>query len=82
MRYQGYVQDPVRGLGLVMPRMTGPLDELVLSPLSSPVLDPSLRVLFAHLCAMSVMALHEMGVCHRDIKSHNFLYDGGTKRGQ
>ena len=74
MRFLGFVRDPVRGLGLVMPRMRGSLQELVLVP-DGP--DPSQRVLFAHLCGMSVMALHEMGVCHQDIKSHNFLYDGG-----
>ena len=73
MRFLGFVRDPVRGLGLVMPRMRGSLQELVLVP-DGP--DPSQRVLFAHLCGMSVMALHEMGVCHQDIKSHNFLYDG------
>mgnify|MGYP002393408374 CR=1 FL=1 len=78
MQFHGCVQDPVQGLGLVVPRMKGSLDSLLQSSESSCAPDPSQRVLFAHLSAMSVMALHEMGICHQDIKSHNFLYDGGT----
>ena len=87
MHFHGFVRDPVRGLGFVMPRMQGSLQEL-LCPSSSGrsgskefvTPDCSQRVLFAHLAGMSVMALHEMGICHRDIKAHNFLYDGGVCR--
>ena len=59
-----------------MPRMRGSLNSLLCN--STVKVAPSQRVFWAQLAGMSILALHEMGILHRDIKSHNFLYDGGS----
>ena len=52
--------------------MKGSLNQL----LEESLWDAGQRVYVAQLSAMSIMALHELGIVHRDVKSHNFLFDG------
>ena len=55
--------------------MKGSLNQL----LEESLWDAGQRVYVAQLSAMSIMALHELGIVHRDVKSHNFLFDGGVE---